>query len=60
VIEQAKGMVSERLDLDMEQAFATLRSHARSNNRLLADVAEAVIDGSLPASSLQAPMPKNS
>ena len=41
-IEQAKGVVAERADLDMEQAFARLRRHARNHNLRLADVANAV------------------
>ena len=52
VLEQAKGMVAERLDLDMEASFAALRGHARNNNLRLVDVAEAVISGSLAASAL--------
>lgn len=52
VIEQAKGMIGERLGLDMGAAFARLRGHARSHNLRLADVAGAVIDGTLKASSL--------
>ena len=52
VIEQAKGMVAERQGLDMEQAFATLRNHARNHNLRLADVATDVIAGSLPAPGL--------
>ncbi|HVF14488.1 MAG TPA: GAF and ANTAR domain-containing protein, partial [Acidimicrobiales bacterium] len=32
VIEQAKGVVAENADLDMEQAFARLRRHARNHN----------------------------
>ena len=52
VIEQAKGMVAERANLDMEQAFSALRTHARNNNLRLVDVAEAVIGGSLTASVL--------
>lgn len=52
VIEQAKGMVAERGGLAMEQAFATLRSHARNHNRRLVDIAQEVIDGTLPASAL--------
>jgi GAF domain-containing protein len=52
VIEQAKGMVAERLGLDMEQAFTVLRSHARNNNLRLADIATDVIAGRLGASSL--------
>ncbi|HTN80339.1 MAG TPA: GAF and ANTAR domain-containing protein [Acidimicrobiales bacterium] len=47
VIEQAKGIVAERQGLDMERAFATLRNHARNHNLRLADVATAVIAGSL-------------
>jgi len=52
VIEQAKGVVAERQSLDMEQAFATLRNHARNHNRKLAEVAVDVIEGSLPAPGL--------
>ena len=53
VIEQAKGMVAERLGLDMEQAFNRLRHHARSHNLRLGDVARNVSDGTLAASSLE-------
>ncbi len=52
VIEQAKGMVAERLGLPMERAFAVLRTHARDHNLRLADVAEAVIGGTIAASAL--------
>jgi GAF domain-containing protein len=52
VIEQAKGMVAEREGLDMEQAFSTLRGHARSHNLRLADVANAVIVGTLAVAAL--------
>jgi len=45
IIEQAKGMLAERMDLDMEQAFKTLRFHARTNNLRLTDVARDVVDG---------------
>jgi transcriptional regulator with GAF, ATPase, and Fis domain len=45
-IEQAKGVLAERSHLDMDQAFAWMRQHARSQNRLLVDVAQDVIDGS--------------
>lgn len=56
VIEQAKGMVAERLDLDMERSFATLRGHARNHNLRLADVADAVISGTMSATTLD-PLP---
>lgn len=55
ILEQAKGMVAERLDLDMEQSFATLRQHARHHNLRLSDVAQSVIGGSLAPSALGAP-----
>jgi transcriptional regulator with GAF, ATPase, and Fis domain len=47
VIEQAKGLVAERLGIDMEAAFAALRTYARTNNRKLGDVARTVIEGRL-------------
>lgn len=57
VIEQAKGMVGERLDLDMAQAFTTLRGHARNHNVRLADLANDIIAGSVNASTLDRPRP---
>jgi GAF domain-containing protein len=56
VIEQAKGMVAERLNFDMERSFSSLRNHARNHNLRLADVANSVIAGSTPASALD-PLP---
>lgn len=55
VLEQAKGMVAERLNLEMDRSFATLRNHARNHNLRLSDVAESVIGGSLAPSGLDAP-----
>jgi GAF domain-containing protein len=45
VIEQAKGKLAERLGLDMDQAFTVLRDHARSSNRRMSDLAQALING---------------
>jgi hypothetical protein len=45
-IEQAKGMLAERLRLDMARAFELLRGQARAQNRRLAELASAVADGS--------------
>ena len=45
IIEQAKGFIAERTGLSVEQAFGRLRSHARSNNLLLTDVAAGVVNG---------------
>jgi transcriptional regulator with GAF, ATPase, and Fis domain len=52
IIEQAKGVLSERADVEMDAAFQLLRGHARNHNLLLADVAHAVIDGRLSAAEL--------
>lgn len=57
VIEQAKGIVAECSDLDMNRAFSVLRYHARSHNLRLVDVARDVIAGSLPAPALAAAAP---
>jgi GAF domain-containing protein len=58
VIEQAKGMVAEREGLSMEDAFATLRSYARSHNLRLADVARDLIDGTLTSMAVDAQPPE--
>jgi GAF domain-containing protein len=47
VIEQAKGVISERADVDLAEAFSRLRAYARNRNLRLTDVAEAAIDGTL-------------
>lgn len=51
-IEQAKGMISERGGVDMDEAFNRLRSYARSNNRLLTEVAESIVAGTTGIESL--------
>jgi hypothetical protein len=45
IIEQAKGVLAERGSIDMDRAFNLLRTHARSNNRRLAELAREVVDG---------------
>jgi len=57
VIEQAKGMLAERLGVDLEQAFATLRNHARNHNHQLVEVARNIVDGTITASTLDPPPP---
>ncbi len=47
VIEQAKGVISERAGVDLAEAFARLRTYARQGNRRLTDVAQAAVDGTL-------------
>ena len=57
VIEQAKGMVAERDNLNMEQAFAVLRNHARNHNLRLVDVARDIITSKMAVSALDSPAP---
>ena len=52
-----EGIVSEREKVNLSQAFALLRTHARNHNRRIADVANDVIDGSLSAATLSHPRP---
>jgi GAF domain-containing protein len=59
VIEQAKGMVAERLGLDMEGAFSTLRNHARNHNLKLVALAQDVVEGSVLPSALDHPQPSS-
>ncbi|WP_280267503.1 GAF and ANTAR domain-containing protein [Nocardia wallacei] len=44
VIEQAKGMLAERGNLDMDMAFQRLRKYARDTNHRLAELALAVVE----------------
>jgi len=45
VIERAKGIIMERHGVTDHAAFDLLRTHARANNRTVADCAQAVLDG---------------
>jgi len=45
LIEQAKGVLAERLHVDVAEAFTILRGGARSHNRRLSDLAQAIVDG---------------
>ena len=53
LIEQAKGVLSERAQLPVDQAFDVMRTYARSNGLALTTVARQVIDGGLQAAELQ-------
>jgi len=44
-IEQAKGLLAERLGIDPSEAFQRLRSHARDTDRTLAALARDVLTG---------------
>ncbi len=51
-IEQAKGVLAERVQVDMADAFALMRRYARDHNQPLSDVAIAVVAGTLSATTL--------
>ncbi|GHJ43473.1 transcriptional regulator [Catellatospora sp. TT07R-123] len=46
IVEQAKGVIAERLHLDMDRSFALLRDTASRDSRRLSDLARVVVDGS--------------
>lgn len=54
-VEQAKGIVAERLKVDMDVAFGMIRNHARKNGTPLTAVAEDLVRGSLNVSELASP-----
>jgi AmiR/NasT family two-component response regulator len=45
IIERAKGILMERHSVEEAGAFELLRSHSRTTNRKVVDVATAVVDG---------------
>lgn len=47
LIEQAKGVLAHRGNVEMEQAFAVLRRYARDHNLRLSELAGAVVDRTL-------------
>ncbi|MFU8842084.1 MAG: GAF and ANTAR domain-containing protein, partial [Nitriliruptoraceae bacterium] len=51
-IEQAKGIISERVGVPMDAAFELLRGYSRGRNEKLHDVARDVVTGVLAASDL--------
>jgi len=57
-IEQAKGVLAERRQITVDQAFALLRAYARNHNLHLSDLARQVADGtSTTAELLAGPQP---
>ena len=54
VIEQAKGILAQRLELTPGQAFGVLRDHARGSGIKLSDLAYAVTENSHLAAGIRA------
>ena len=52
VIEQAKGVIAEQAGIRMDEAFAQLRGYTRRHRRLLAEVADDVVERRLRAAEL--------
>jgi len=55
LIEQAKGVLAERLGLDINEAFTVLHTYARGHDQRLGAAAAAVLDGTLDAARLARP-----
>jgi GAF domain-containing protein len=55
IIEQAKGVLSQKLDVKMDEAFDRLRRYSRANNLRLAEVARRTVEGELDTDVLRAP-----
>jgi GAF domain-containing protein len=45
MLEQAKGKLAERLNIEMDRAFTMLRDYARTSNQRLTDVARTFVEG---------------
>jgi GAF domain-containing protein len=52
VIEQAKGMIRQTTNCDMDAAFKRLRAHARNHNEGLTDLAARIVDMSMRCNDL--------
>ena len=54
VIEQAKGVIAQRLGLDIDQSFSALRTYSRNHNLRLVNAAAGIINRSIEPGSLRA------
>ena len=55
LIEQAKGMLAARANVDVSEAFNRMRVHARRDGLTLTAVAQAVVEGTIDVSVLVSP-----
>jgi hypothetical protein len=58
IIEQAKGLLSARLEVDPGEAFLLLRHYARSHNQRIGDLAEQLVSRRMTAGELVTSLPK--
>lgn len=56
-IEQAKGMLAERANVNMDEAFKMLRAYARSAGSHLTEVATHLVEGTMPVDEVAAGRP---
>jgi GAF domain-containing protein len=54
-IEQAKGMIAEHFDVEMDEAFARLRNHSQDNNVGLTSFAQSLVAGTTDIDGLRTP-----
>jgi GAF domain-containing protein len=54
VIEQARGAIAERSQINVDAAFELIRDYSRSHNRLLSETARAIVNGGLRPEQLRA------
>jgi transcriptional regulator with GAF, ATPase, and Fis domain len=57
-IEQAKGILSERMAISVDEAFTLLRDHSRANNIKLTNTARQVVSGSLLPATIAKSVPR--
>ena len=55
IIEQAKGVLAGQIDLDPDDAFTVLRSHARSHGLRLTELARGVVERTVDLTSIVRP-----
>ncbi|MGW7514589.1 GAF and ANTAR domain-containing protein [Streptomyces sp. NPDC054796] len=55
IIEQAKGILAQRWNTDIDAAFDALRRHARNHQLPLSRLCRQVVDGTLDTSTIQRP-----
>ncbi|MDQ1464396.1 MAG: hypothetical protein QOC73_1337 [Actinomycetota bacterium] len=54
VLEQAKGVLAERGELNMDDAFQVLRKYARDHNQRLQEVSRGIVEGTVDATAVLA------